>query len=77
MGGGGGGDRKVSETEFYELLEVTPTATTAEIKRQYYLMARKLHPDKNPDDPTAKDKFQKIGEAYQVGQYKFANPVAP
>ena len=68
MGGGGGGGEagKVSEMEFYDILEVTPTATTAEIKRSYYLMARKLHPDKNPDDPNAKDKFQKIGEAYQV-----------
>ena len=56
----------MSETEFYELLAVTPAATTAEIKRQYYLLARKLHPDKNLDDPTAKDKFQKVGEAYQV-----------
>ena len=74
MGGGGGGgggggenDRNVSgETEFYDVLEVTPSATTGEIKRSYYLMARKLHPDKNPDDPDAKAKFQKIGEAYQV-----------
>ena len=54
------------ETEYYDALEVAPTATSGEIRRKYYLLARKMHPDKNPNDPTAKARFQKIGEAYQV-----------
>ena len=66
MGGGSSSNGEVSETEFYDVLEVGSTATAAEIKRNYYTLARKLHPDKNPDDPDAKLKFQKIGEAYQV-----------
>ena len=63
-GGSSGGD--VASTEYYDALEVTPAATAGEIKRAYYLLARKLHPDKNPDDPEAHQKFQRIGEAYQV-----------
>ena len=61
-----GSESGVHSTDFYDLLGVTPDATSAEIKREYLKKARLLHPDKNPDDPGAKDRFQKLGEAYQV-----------
>jgi curved DNA-binding protein CbpA len=51
---------------YYEALEVDATADDHKIKRQYYLMARKYHPDKNPGDNEAADKFKHIAEAYQV-----------
>jgi curved DNA-binding protein CbpA len=56
----------VVDTEYYEALDVAPEATEIEIKKAYRKAAIRLHPDKNPDDPTAHERFQAVGEAYQV-----------
>ena len=59
-------NRKVTDDEFYRVLDVGTNATTAEIKKAYYIKAKQNHPDRHRDDPEAHQKFQKIGEAYQV-----------
>jgi len=52
--------------DYYEVLSVSRTATEEEIKRSYRKLAVKYHPDKNPDDPHAEEKFKELGEAYDV-----------
>ncbi|CAK4726299.1 unnamed protein product [Aphanomyces euteiches] len=58
--------KDVKETELYDLLGVEPNATEAEIKKAYRRLAIKLHPDKNLNDPSASEKFQQLGAAYQI-----------
>ena len=52
--------------DYYEVLGVGRTVTDEEIKRAYRKLAVKFHPDKNPDDPHAEEKFKELGEAYDV-----------
>ena len=52
--------------DYYEVLEVGRSTSEEEIKRAYRKLAVKFHPDKNPDDPHAEEKFKELGEAYDV-----------
>lgn len=56
----------VKETGLYDTLDVAPGASAGQIKKSYYKLAKQYHPDKNPDDARAKERFQEISNAYQV-----------
>jgi len=51
---------------YYEILGVSKNATQEEIKRAYVRLARRYHPDRNPDDEEAERKFREASEAYEV-----------
>lgn len=56
----------MTKRDFYEILEVPKTATKEELKKAYRKKAIQFHPDKNPDDKGAEEKFKEAAEAYEV-----------
>src|ERR1700720_3991990 len=56
----------IRKRDYYEVLGIVRGTSEEEIKRAYRKLAVKFHPDKNPDDPHAEEKFKELGEAYDV-----------
>ncbi|CAN6455317.1 unnamed protein product [Victoria cruziana] len=52
--------------DYYDVLQVSKNASASEIKKAYYVLAKKLHPDTNKDDADAERKFQEVQHAYEV-----------
>src|SRR5918993_3112660 len=55
-----------TKRDYYEILGVVKTADGEEIKRAYRRLAMKYHPDRNPGDTEAEEKFKECAEAYEV-----------
>ena len=55
-----------TKRDYYEVLGVERAATPEEVKKAYRKLAVKYHPDKNPGDKSAEDKFKELGEAYEI-----------
>lgn len=56
----------MTELDYYEILEVNKSCSSGELKKSYRKLAMKYHPDRNPDDKEAEEKFKLVNEAYQV-----------
>lgn len=52
--------------DYYEILGVSENASAADVKKQYRKLARQYHPDRNPDDPQAAERFKQVQEAYDT-----------
>lgn len=55
-----------TKRDYYEILAVSKNATDSEIKKSYRKLAYEYHPDQNPDNPVAEEKFKEASEAYEV-----------
>jgi molecular chaperone DnaJ len=56
----------MSKRDYYQVLDVPRSASEADVKKAYRRLAMKFHPDRNPDDHEAADKFKEVKEAYEV-----------
>ena len=56
----------MAKRDYYEVLGVDRSASAAEIKKAYRKLAIKYHPDKNPDNKEAEEKFKEAAEAYEI-----------
>ena len=56
----------MSKRDYYDVLGVSKSASASEIKKAYRKLAIKYHPDKNPGDKKAEEKFKEAAEAYEV-----------
>lgn len=56
----------MTKRDYYEILEISKSSSSEEIKKAYRKMAIKYHPDKNPGDKSAEDKFKEAAEAYEI-----------
>jgi len=60
------GDLVMAKRDYYEVLGVAQSASAADIKSAYRKLAMKYHPDRNPDDQSAEEKFKEASEAYEI-----------
>lgn len=61
-----GSKKMVVDTKLYDILGVSPDVGDRDLKKAFMLKARDTHPDKNPNDPNATERFQQVNEAYEI-----------